>query len=308
MRKYRLIHLKKTRGAIEQILRISLLTYFIFLCNIPLNVAFGDNSLNTDGSTVLSTAPSSIKDETESKDNPDRENSDPDDSDMDDPDDEFIDDEFDEFEEDFEEATVRVVSDPLILWNRAIFFLNDKLILWGLEPISKGYRVIFPRPVRVGLKNFFNNVITPLRLTNCLLQGKGNAAELEFARFLVNSTVGVLGFGDPASKFPKLAPPDDEDLGQTLGVWGIGPGFYIIWPFFGPSTLRDSIGFTGDIFLNPVRYVEPFELSLAISGVDSINSYSFYIGDYEAVKAAAIDPYQAVRDIYIQLRERKIQE
>jgi len=122
---------------------------------------------------------------------------------------------------------------------------------------------------------------------------------------MLNSTVGVLGFGNPAKKYPKLS-PSEEDLGQTLGVYGIGNGFYVVLPFLGPSTLRDSVGLVGDGFLNPVYYVKPMEAALGIKAYEILNETSFKIGDYESLKKAAINPYEALRDAYIQHRTSKV--
>ncbi len=102
--------------------------------------------------------------------------------------------------------------------------------------------------------------------------------------------------------------PSDENLGQTLAVYGFGNGFYIVWPLLGPSTLRDSIGYGGDTFLNPVRYVKPTEVSIGISAVNITNDGSFHIGDYESLKAASIDPYVMIRNAYIQYRNNLIKE
>jgi phospholipid-binding lipoprotein MlaA len=119
--------------------------------------------------------------------------------------------------------------------------------------------------------------------------------------------VGILGFGDPAKKYYSLK-PKDEDLGQTFGFYGIGNGFYIVWPFFGPSSMRDSVGMIGDIFLDPIFYVKPREASIGITSYKTVNETSFKIGDYESFKAAAIDPYEALKDAYIQNRKKKINE
>ena len=197
------------------------------------------------------------------------------------------------------------VADPFEGFNRAMFFFNDKLYFWVLKPVARGYRAVFPQMVRTGVKNFFHNLAAPIRLVNSILQGKGQAAEGELARFLYNSTVGVLGFGDPAKNHPGLN-PDAEDLGQTLATYGIGDGFYIVWPVLGPSTLRDAVGLAGDSFLNPISYVEPTEASLALKGYNTVNTLSFRIGDYEALKKAALDPYEASRNAYIQLRQSRI--
>lgn len=211
------------------------------------------------------------------------------------------------FEEEFEEDTIQV-ADPLSPFNRAMFHFNDKLYFWAVKPLARGYKAIAPDFVRTGVKNFFRNIATPIRLVNCILQAKGNAAAVEFSRFVVNTTIGVLGFGSPADKYPKLASPDSEDLGQTFGNYGIGKGFYIVWPIFGPSTLRDSIGRAGDFFLYPVNYVDPAEASIGIRAFDTVNNTSFRIGDYESFKKSAIDPYTALRDVYLQIRENKVKE
>jgi phospholipid-binding lipoprotein MlaA len=219
---------------------------------------------------------------------------------MDDP----LKDEFDALED---EGSMYTVADPLEPFNRAMFALNDKLYFWVLKPVAKGYRTVTPQPVRSGISNFFHNLLAPVRLVNNILQGKGQAAEAELAKFLYNSTVGVLGFGNPAKKHPALN-PDPEDLGQTLGSYGIGDGFYVVWPVLGASTLRDTVGDVADGFLNPVSYVDPFEAYLTLQGLDTVNTLSFRIGDYETLKKAALDPYQALRNAYTQLRQSKIKK
>ena len=147
----------------------------------------------------------------------------------------------------------------------------------------------------------------PSDLVNTLLQGRIKDAGTEIQIFLINSTVGVLGFGQVAQNQFGLK-TCDEDLGQTLGSYAIGNGFYLVLPVLGPSTLRDVVGLAGDSFLTPVNYVEPWELSVGIKSYDTINSMSFRLGDYEALKAAAVEPYVAIRNAYIQNREKKIKE
>jgi phospholipid-binding lipoprotein MlaA len=211
-----------------------------------------------------------------------------------------------EFESEFEEKAV-TVADPLSFWNRAMFHFNDKLYFWFLKPVAKGYRVVIPGVIRTGVRNFFSNIFTPIRLTSCVLQGKVKAGGTELTRFVVNSTIGIAGVMDPAKKYLKLD-ITDEDLGQTLGAYGIGNGFYLVWPFLGPSTLRDSVGMVGDRFLNPITYVKPVEASVAIWSYDKINETSLHIGDYESIKDAAIEPYEAFRDAYIQYRNNKVKQ
>ena len=129
----------------------------------------------------------------------------------------------------------------------------------------------------------------------------------EAARFLVNTTVGVLGLFDPAKKYENLVSAE-EDFGQTLGVYGMGEGIYIVWPLLGPSTLRDSIGSAGEFFMNPFFYVQPAEISHAATAVETVNGTSFRIGDYESFKKMAVDPYKAMRNAYIQRRNAAIKK
>ena len=218
---------------------------------------------------------------------------------------EFDEDIFDEFDAQIEE--VQMVPDPLYYFNRAMFTFNDYLYFYGVKPIAKGYKAIVPTPARRGVNNFFNNLLFPVRFVNNVLQGKGEAAATEFAAFFVNSTVGILGFNDFAQKHMDIQ-LNDEDLGQTLGTYNIGDGFYLVLPVLGPSTLRDTVGRAGDWFITPVNYVEPWELSWTLWGVDKVNRTSFRIGDYEALKDASLDPYVAFRNAYIQNRRSLIKQ
>lgn len=216
----------------------------------------------------------------------------------------FLDDELDDFDSD---EDVYSVADPLEPFNRAMFYFNDKLYFWAFKPVATGYRAVTPQTMRIGIRNFFVNLLGPVRIVNNVLQGNGQSAEAEFAKFIYNSTAGVLGFGNPAKKYPAMN-PDPEDLGQTMGKYGIGDGFYIVWPVLGSSTLRDTIGDLGDGFLNPVSYVDPLEAYLTVRAVNTINSLSFYLGDYETLKKAALDPYESMRNAYIQMRQSKIRQ
>ncbi len=199
------------------------------------------------------------------------------------------------------------VADPLEPVNRVVFQFNDKLYFWVLKPIAKGYRFVIPEPARLGVHNFFYNLLTPVRLVNCLLQGKIKAGGAELGAFIVNTTGGVLGNWRPSEREPSFK-GSDEDLGQTLAKWGVGNGFYLVLPLLGPSTLRDAVGTAGDGFLDPVYYVNPTEDAVAISAFRTVNHTSLHIGDYEAIKNAAIDPYAAFRDGYLQYRAEKIRE
>jgi phospholipid-binding lipoprotein MlaA len=216
------------------------------------------------------------------------------------------DNEFDLLEDELIEQMVEI-SDPLEPWNRLMFHVNDGLYFWVMKPCVLTFEQVIPEPARIGISNFFQNLTTPVRFVNCLLQGKGDAAGTEFNRFVINTTAGVLGFGDPARDEHGLEPAE-EDLGQTLAVAGFDNGFYIIWPLMGPSTARDSVGMVGDMFLNPIFYVEHTETAISISAVKFTNESTFHIGEYEAFKSESLDPYVVMRDIYIQYRNKIIQE
>jgi phospholipid-binding lipoprotein MlaA len=213
--------------------------------------------------------------------------------------DDFFDDEF--------ESERPLVHDPLMAVNRIIFKFNDKLYFWCLKPVARGYRAIVPEPIRLSIGNLLTHAGTPIRLANDLLQGKFKAAGAEFGRFFVNSTAGLLGLGNPAANYPALNPPR-EDLGQTLGTYGIGNGFYLMLPILGPSTLRDTVGMVGDFAFDPVTYLHPWYVSDGVRAVDITNRLSFHIGDYEALKGSSIDPYLMLRSAYIQHRRKAVGE
>jgi phospholipid-binding lipoprotein MlaA len=200
-----------------------------------------------------------------------------------------------------------LIADPIEPFNRAMFSFNDKLYSWVLRPVTLGYTKVAPEPVRIGVRNFFTNLATPIRFTNCLLQGKGRAATVEASKLIFNSTFGLLGFIDLFEDRPEMQ-PDKEDFGQTLGKWGVGSGFYIVWPILGPSDLRDTVGIAGDTFLDPLTYVDNTKVALGIRGYERINRLSFHIEDIDAAKKAAFDPYEATRNFYIQLRQSKIKK
>lgn len=211
-----------------------------------------------------------------------------------------------EFEDEDFYATAGVVPDPLEPINRVFFVFNDRLYFWALKPAAKGYKAVVPGKARIGISNFFRNLAFPVRFVNCLFQGKLEGASEELGSFLLNSIGGMGGFFDIAAYAGVRK--YDEDLDQSLAVFGFGPGFYINWPLFGPSTLRGTFGSAGDAFLNPVRYLDSSGARVAVSATEIVNETSFRVGDYEAMKRAALDPYVALRDAYYQNRLKKIQE
>jgi phospholipid-binding lipoprotein MlaA len=210
-------------------------------------------------------------------------------------------------DDEYLEEGAEVISDPLEPLNRVFFHFNDKLYFWIVKPAARGYSSVFPEGVRIAIRNFFNNINTPVRFVNNLLQLKIKSAGNELLRFGVNMTGGVLGLMDYAKTEMGLE-MQDEDLGQTIGSWGIGPVFYVNIPVLGPSSFRDTIGLTGDYFLDPVNLVDPTLDRIAIKTGDRINKTSLSIGEYEELKKDALDPYIALRDIYYQYRKKKIEE
>jgi phospholipid-binding lipoprotein MlaA len=206
-----------------------------------------------------------------------------------------------------EDKSVRI-ADPIAPWNKAMYHFNDKLYFWVLKPVAQGYSAVMPEDVRIAFSNFFSNLTTPVRFVSSLLQFKVKDAGNELIRCVYNSTAGIGGLADVAKTDLGIS-RKEEDLGQTLGRYGIGQGFYIVWPFLGPSSLRDSVGTVGDWFLDPVTYVNPFFFdSLGIRTFDKVNTVSLHIGDYEDLKKSAIDPYVSLRDAYAQYRKKKVDE
>ena len=201
------------------------------------------------------------------------------------------------------------LADPLEPVNRFFFEFNDRLYFWILKPVATGYANVVAEDIRMCVRDFFHNLLTPVRLVNNLLQGKVQNSGVELARFAINSTLGVAGLGDPAKTEFGLS-PKDEDLGQTLGVYGAGEGFYICWPILGPSSLRDTVGLVGDSFLNPISYLmaSDFPAGAGAYGGRQVNASSLTLGEYEQFKAAAFDPYLAVRDAYRQYRRNKVKD
>lgn len=198
------------------------------------------------------------------------------------------------------------IRDPFEPINRVFFHFNDKLYFWVLKPVATGYKKVTPDQFRICVRNFFSNLLMPIRAVNCLLQGKFIGFGSELLRFLVNSTVGMLGLMDPAQTALKLE-KQDEDFGQTLGLYGLGPGFFINWPVLGPSSVRGTVGFVGDMYLDPAAWVS-IDLGewFVIRGYELVNTTSLSLGEYEALKKAALDPYVALRDAYYQYRQNKI--
>ncbi len=212
-------------------------------------------------------------------------------------------DEFAGFDEADEGSAIR---DPVAPVNRGVYVVNDKLYFWVVKPLATGYAKVLPEGIRDGVGNVFDNLGMPRRGVNCLLQGNLAGLGDELGRFLINSTVGVLGFCDVAAKHCGLE-AHPEDFGQTLGVYGVGDGLYLTLPVFGPSNPRDTIGLVADTFLDPLSYlVQDLPLRLGIRAGDRVNHTSLHLGDYEKSKETALDHYVWLRESYTQYRDEQI--
>jgi phospholipid-binding lipoprotein MlaA len=160
----------------------------------------------------------------------------------------------------------------------------------------------------VSVRKFFANVAMPGRFANCLFQGKPKQAGIELSRFVINTTAGVGGFFDPAKSYCKMK-PYDADTDQTLGHYCIDPGFYIVWPFFGPSSARGTAGMAGDFLLDPVTWVLNdgwFWTYAGVWGYQVVNETSLTLGTYEDMKKMALDPYVAVKNAYNDNRQNRV--
>ena len=211
--------------------------------------------------------------------------------------------------DDFETGTTEdEVYDPLEPLNRAIFSFNnfaDKIIL---QPVAKGYRKL-PSPIQAGISNFLSNLKLPLVIVNQLLQGQGKNAFESSGRFIVNSTAGILGLIDVADKLGLEE--KDEDFGQTLATWGVGDGFYLVLPIFGPSNVRDATGLVLTVMTDPINALATSEGEAWIvpmrTAVNAIDQRSKIIDEVNALRDNALDYYAAVRSSYYQNRKAAIE-
>jgi phospholipid-binding lipoprotein MlaA len=219
--------------------------------------------------------------------------------------------EMDEFEQEFSISSGSD-SDPLEGYNRVMTNFNDATITYVISPVAKGYKKVVPQEARGFIGNFFNNLMFPIRFTNNLLQGKITNAFSESGRFIINTTVGFLGFANVATDIYEIE-EHQEDFGQTLGFWGVPSGPHIVLPFFGPSNVRDLSGILVDNFagtvINPTDYI--FVDNYQRIGAKSIEVLNFtpVIADmYNAMAKDAIDLYPLLKNMYEQHRDALIKK
>ena len=195
----------------------------------------------------------------------------------------------------------RSPADPLEPVNRAVFGFNEKFDQVLLKPVAQGYRAVLPEVVRTGASNFFGNIEDLWIGANNLLQGKVENALQDVMRVAINTVFGLGGLIDVASD-AKLE-KHNEDFGQTLGRWGFGPGPYIVLPFFGPSDVRDGIGFLGfDTAADPVWNLDHVPTRNSLYAERTVNSRANALDAVQVLEDAALDKYRFVRDSYLQRR------
>src|ERR1017187_10133727 len=207
------------------------------------------------------------------------------------------------------------VPDPLEPVNRVVWGFNKAVMTGLIQPTSKVYRFIVAKPVRTGIGNFGKNLTYPVRLINNLLQGKWNGARDESYRFLYNTTVGVAGFFDVASKW-KI-PKSDADFGQTFGQWGWKPGCFLMLPLYGPSNERDTLGLAADTAANPLLYIAPYDFR-ADNPLTYLGPYTYFtyavmyndltdsVGEYVRFSQAEMDPYSEIQYAWTFARENRV--
>ncbi|NMM00680.1 VacJ family lipoprotein [Paraburkholderia sp. RP-4-7] len=192
-------------------------------------------------------------------------------------------------------------GDPLEGLNRTIFTVNDKLDQYALKPVAKGYVWATPQPVRDSVTNFFSNIGDVYIAANNLLQLKITDGVEDIMRIVINTTFGVGGLFDVAT-LAKL-PKHDNDLGLTLGHYGVPAGPYLVLPLFGPSTVRDAVGSIGNYYVNPLSYIHPDGLSWALYGLNVVNTRANLLSASDVLEGAALDKYSFVRNAYLQRRQ-----
>ena len=205
-----------------------------------------------------------------------------------------------------EEEAVPTEHDPWERFNRAMFAFNQRVDRRVLKPVATVWNAILPDLVQESLHNAIDNLAMPRRLINNILQLKPGGAGRELARFFINISMGIGGFFDAASEVG--IPKSDEDMGLTLGHYGVGPGPYLILPFFPPSTVRDTIGYGVDIGMDPRAYFFPFFANLGIKTGQVVNDRSLNLQSFEELERATFDLYAAVRNAYLQRRQRALAE
>lgn len=205
-------------------------------------------------------------------------------------------------------AREELEQDPWEPFNETMFSFNRNVFdRFLLRPAAVVWDALFPDPVQRSVRNALDNIDVVRRLVNNVFQLKIDGAGRELARFTINSTLGIAGLFDVAKDGFGIQ-QSDEDTGQTMGVYGVGPGPYLILPFLPPMTVRDGIGLAADGAMNPLNYFIPFAATAGIYGTDAINERSLNLDRFERVEETVVDLYSAVRNAYLQRRAAAIKE
>ncbi|MFA3791914.1 VacJ family lipoprotein [Aliiglaciecola sp. SL4] len=194
-------------------------------------------------------------------------------------------------------------DDPLESINRPIFAFNDVVYRYFLIPVGKGYDAVVPDPVQTGIGNFFSNLREPLNLLNNLAQGEGKKSGTNLGRFLINSTVGLLGLFDPADAWFDM-PEETTTIGDTLASYDVGYGNYLVLPILGQSDFRNAFSTLGESLLSPVHVISDTPESTYLQGLDGFNDFVPTAPSYEELRAQSDDPYTFFRNLYLQSVER----
>lgn len=204
----------------------------------------------------------------------------------------------------------RPIRDPLEKFNRGVYKINTKLDRYFLKPIAQAYLAVVPGVVRRAISHGLNNVQEPFTMVNALLQGKPEVALKSFGRFLVNSTVGIGGLRDQASKWGVK--PQEEDFGQTLGVWGVGDNPFLMLPFFGPSNPRDAVGigveYIADPFSIVLRNTVKYYYRYSLTALRVVDLRAGLLTSADRLLATSEDPYVALRSAYYQQRRFEVSD
>lgn len=197
-------------------------------------------------------------------------------------------------------ATARDPRDPWEPVNRVTYEVNEAVDKVIVRPVAQGYKFILPGPIRTWVYNFFSNLNDVVVLANDLLQFKFVQARNDATRIFLNSSIGLLGINDVAT--PLGLEKNNEDLGQTFGHWGMGPGPYFVIPILGPSTVRDTVGMAGDFFIAPILNVDDISTRNLLIGLRLVSARAELLDADKVLEEAAIDKYAFLRDAYLQRR------
>jgi phospholipid-binding lipoprotein MlaA len=199
-------------------------------------------------------------------------------------------------------------EDPFEPFNELMFRFNREILdRFLLKPVATAWDFILPDGIQRGIHNAFDNLAVVRRVVNNLLQAKMRGAGKEVARFTINSTIGLVGFFDVAKDGFGIE-QSDEDTGQTFGVWGMGPGPYLVLPFLPPLTIRDGIGYALDAAMTPYVYFLPWYANLGMTATNTVNERSLNLERFERVAESTVDLYGAVRNAYLQRREAAVKQ